>query len=391
MKILQLRYLTFLALIIIGASCSKVDVVHDDVIKTNGDERNLGFVPTPENVLNTVPSASVPLSGNLPTRKLLSFPPAASQGNEGSCLSFALAYGVMSFHKGGNFISAGNINSSAVYSPEYVFGQTRVNGNNCLNTGSYFVTYNSNLGALDLLVQQGVCTWEIMPYSDTDGCNNTPSQAQRDEAKKNKLSRYEKVNKPYSEIYLKSLIANNYPIIIGATVDEGFMVADANYIWDRPSGPEKGYHAMVVIGYDDALGAFRVLNSWGQYWGEDGLIWLKYSYFNDAVSEAYITFPDTTNNNNPNPNDNCIDGSGTLKIITKTIGNRYFVLDQMPFNLPYFTVARGDTLNLPGICAGLRAYYVYNSTSDAVNEFDLKGSGTIVIPAGGIETLEVAY
>jgi len=38
-------------------------------------------------------------------------------------------------------------------------------------------------------------------------------------------------------------------------------------------------HALVIIGYNDTIkggGAFQVLNSWGESWGEDGKTWIKY-------------------------------------------------------------------------------------------------------------------
>ncbi|MGV6829606.1 MAG: DUF4384 domain-containing protein [Flavobacteriales bacterium] len=44
-----------------------------------------------------------------------------------------------------------------------------------------------------------------------------------------------------------------------------------------------GYHAMVVIGYDDNYegGAFRLLNSWSPDWGDGGFIWVPYKEFEE--------------------------------------------------------------------------------------------------------------
>ena len=38
-------------------------------------------------------------------------------------------------------------------------------------------------------------------------------------------------------------------------------------------------HAMVIIGYDDNMygGAFEILNSWGEEWGDNGYIWIRES------------------------------------------------------------------------------------------------------------------
>jgi hypothetical protein len=38
-------------------------------------------------------------------------------------------------------------------------------------------------------------------------------------------------------------------------------------------------HAMVMVGYDDSRGAYRIQNSWGTDWGDRGLIWWSYDDF----------------------------------------------------------------------------------------------------------------
>jgi hypothetical protein len=50
-----------------------------------------------------------------------------------------------------------------------------------------------------------------------------------------------------------------------------------------------GGHAMSVIGYDDYLegGAFQIMNSWGNEWGENGMGWVRYKDFDFFVKEAY--------------------------------------------------------------------------------------------------------
>lgn len=37
-------------------------------------------------------------------------------------------------------------------------------------------------------------------------------------------------------------------------------------------------HAVVIVGWDDAKGAWRVRNSWGTGWGENGYAWVKYNH-----------------------------------------------------------------------------------------------------------------
>jgi hypothetical protein len=44
-------------------------------------------------------------------------------------------------------------------------------------------------------------------------------------------------------------------------------------------GMQHAYHAIVLAGYDDAKGAFKVINSWGKTWGNNGTIWVDYDFF----------------------------------------------------------------------------------------------------------------
>ena len=47
---------------------------------------------------------------------------------------------------------------------------------------------------------------------------------------------------------------------------------------DREINSDTILHAVVIIGYDDNKygGSFRILNSWGENWGENGMGWIRY-------------------------------------------------------------------------------------------------------------------
>jgi C1A family cysteine protease len=60
-----------------------------------------------------------------------------------------------------------------------------------------------------------------------------------------------------------------------------------------------GGHAVVVIGYDDkkvieiaedndkTIGAFKIRNSWGEDWGEEGYGWLPYKYLEEGLAKDF--------------------------------------------------------------------------------------------------------
>ncbi|MGB3006028.1 MAG: C1 family peptidase [Chitinophagaceae bacterium] len=45
-----------------------------------------------------------------------------------------------------------------------------------------------------------------------------------------------------------------------------------------PSSAYDLNHAVIIVGWDDCKQAWRVRNSWGRSWGEEGYIWIKYGY-----------------------------------------------------------------------------------------------------------------
>jgi hypothetical protein len=64
------------------------------------------------------------------------------------------------------------------------------------------------------------------------------------------------------------------------------------------AGYKDGAHAMVIIGYDDYKqgGAFLVQNSWGTNWGDGGFFWIRYNDLNKVVYSA-IQFKTVFNSN----------------------------------------------------------------------------------------------
>lgn len=48
-------------------------------------------------------------------------------------------------------------------------------------------------------------------------------------------------------------------------------------------------HAILIIGWNDRLGAWLVKNSWGTDWGMDGFCWVKYNHYNIGKRAAIVT------------------------------------------------------------------------------------------------------
>jgi formylglycine-generating enzyme required for sulfatase activity len=96
---------------------------------------------------------------------------------------------------------------------------------------------------------------------------------------------------------IKRSLCNGNPVIIGMHSPESFSRAKA--VWqpaslDEPNAQENTRHAVCVVGYDDEKygGAFEIMNSWGETWGDNGFTWIDYETFGAWVLQAWVLTDD---------------------------------------------------------------------------------------------------
>jgi len=95
-------------------------------------------------------------------------------------------------------------------------------------------------------------------------------------------------------VEIKQTLAQGLPIMFGFQVFESIERASDGKI-PFPSESERvvGGHAVLAVGYDDALeigkcvGAFLIRNSWGEGWGEKGYGWLPYEYLRAGLAQDW--------------------------------------------------------------------------------------------------------
>jgi hypothetical protein len=268
-----------------------------------GQDVALGLKFTPTEQLQGIPMASTPFAGeDLPRTIDLSnrMPPAGNQGRQSSCVAWAVGYACKSYQEkyeeNTSYWSGSSINRNAVFSPAFIYNQI----NNGVDGGSLFTD------ALNVLSQQGAVKWSDMPYNESDYLTR-PNSSLKNNAKKYKIDFWRRVNFVDSK-EVKAQLNAGFPVIIGAMIDRGFVNSGRNsagqdFTWSASSGEQLGGHAMLVVGYDDSKSAFKVLNSWGQDWGNDGYCWISYSFFSNAIREAYV-MKDAINGTDSNPRPN---------------------------------------------------------------------------------------
>ena len=252
-----------------------------------------------DNKLAGIPIASTPLGGQeLPEDVDLSdkLPEIGDQGNQQSCVAWAVAYALKSYQE------RVDLGEQINFSPSYIYNQ--------INHGENVPTYITD--ALNVLSSQGVCTYEEMPYDEKDW-KTKPGTNAKMSAKRFRIDYWRQVNiQDIKEV--KAQLAAGLPVVIGADVSTEFInegaTNGASYIW-KDKGTSAGGHAMLVVGYDNEKNAFKVMNSWGKGWGDNGFAWIDYDLFPQVIMYGFVakdalTSPDTVANlddKNKNAND----------------------------------------------------------------------------------------
>lgn len=200
------------------------------------------------------------------------FPTPGSQGTtQGSCVGWAAAY-LKSFNQN---LETGT--TDYFFSPSFIYNQIKLGG---CEDGSYTVD------ALSLLVSRGNVLEKAFPY-DPNNCTLLPTSKQINDASTYTSLSYFRIDLDIEN--LKRHLANSFPIIISITVDNSFQTYSGG-IFSKWNNIKPGGHAMVIVGYDETKKAFKLINSWGTWWGENGFCWLSYTAFQQNTREAYIFY-----------------------------------------------------------------------------------------------------
>ncbi len=212
---------------------------------------------------------SLPSSVDLSSKP--DMPPVYDQGQLGSCTGNAIA-GAVDYdnHKiTGKFLTPSRL---------WIYYQERViEGTVAEDAGGQI------RDGIKSVNQLGVCPETDWPYDIATFAKKPPKKDYTDALKDRALT-YEAVTQ---ELFaLKSVLASGLPIVFGFTVYESFesqAVATSGVV-PMPAPKEKvvGGHAVVLIGYNDAVDRFRVRNSWGTTWGQEGYFEMPYLYVTSA-------------------------------------------------------------------------------------------------------------
>lgn len=219
--------------------------------------------------LSTPPVTALPPSTDLASQA--NMPPIYDQGQLGSCTGNAIAGAVDydNHRQNGTFLAPSRL---------WIYYQERViEGTVSQDAGGQI------RDGIKAVANLGVCPETDWPYDITTFANQPPAGDYTDALKDRALT-YQAVTQ---DLYaLKGVLAGGLPVVFGFTVYAPFespQVATSGVVpMPAPTDKVVGGHAVVLVGYDDAVDRFRVRNSWGTSWGQAGYFELPYLYVTSA-------------------------------------------------------------------------------------------------------------
>ncbi|UCE81235.1 MAG: hypothetical protein JSV94_02080 [Methanobacteriota archaeon] len=228
--------------------------------------------------------------GELPEAVNLSalptFPAVGNQSSQPSCAAWAATYYAYGFQEAtdNDWTLAPLGEPSQLISPAWTYARS--------NAGR---DLGSNMESNMRVIQDwGAATMATMPFDEYEYVDMGSPSAFR-EAPAHRAS--EVFNIEYSGAStieeIKLLVAEGIPVTFGIDANEYYPAfSDGNHIITSQEYDSLDLnHAQTIVGYndtitdDDEVGAFWVVNSWGDGWGIDGFYWFTY----DALMELGAT------------------------------------------------------------------------------------------------------
>ncbi len=216
-------------------------------------------------------------------------PPVGDQGVQYSCAAWALGYACRSYYntngQPGYFSAVTPESAPDIVSPTFIY--------NSLNHKRWDAVIKIS-AAMELMKITGSCSYQSMPYS--VGCNVPPTKKQAQEAQNFKIETFGRLDTLSIINGIVGQLKNKQPVVIGSIYgrsyfENGKLSPDTGrYMW-RTLDTVKNGHAVVIVGFDERIQAFKIMNSMGDKWGNKGYGWISYDIAPKVINSAYVIKP----------------------------------------------------------------------------------------------------
>ncbi len=247
--------------------------------------------------------------GSLPSKVDLTqyLPPVKSQwwlyddnGNQlsyngklGTCLAWAFGYYNRTYLRAKNL----NLSKTDLEKPENQFSPKDLYM--VISAGQK--TWSQGLNGtetMEMLSTRGIASMKTVPYRNfEDSVYLRDNEIIETEAAEYKITSYDQIVSGFTKNAIKSALTKGHLIVfsanIGTDFKKGYGNKDSSHAmpYANYDFTSTGRHVMTICGYDDSKGehgAFKVVNSYGPNWCEDGFIWIDQDFFTDnyAITDS---------------------------------------------------------------------------------------------------------
>ncbi len=132
----------------------------------------------------------------------------------------------------------------------------------------------------------GNVTRDIWPHDPNSNISTLSDHKLDKAAKPYRVHHYLRIR---NEQEIKASLANSFPVVVSVPYFRQWSTTETGVIEFPANGEHPvGMHAFLICGYRDDHQYFNFANSWGREWGDNGLGWLPYGYFDTHGVEAYL-------------------------------------------------------------------------------------------------------
>lgn len=132
--------------------------------------------------------------------------------------------------------------------------------------------------SIKVIQKKGICLETCWPYVEAKFKDEPPAECWED-AEQHKIKEYYSLGTLNDML---SCIATGFGFVFGIAIYESFETdqVSSTGIVPMPGSKERflGGHAIFATGYNQHIKMFKIQNSWGANWGQDGFFWLPFDY-----------------------------------------------------------------------------------------------------------------